>query len=94
MTPMLTSAQRRRLKVAYGSLERITPDAFVRLKAFVSRFTIADICGLADGGIKFVSTAANSILCDRGIRPESARLDHAIDLMVDRIQREQKEGAA
>lgn len=81
----MNRSQINQLRASYGSVNRCTIDAYDKLKTLCRALCTADQEQLADSGIRFVSTAANSVLCDRGIRPESARWEHAIDKITDSL---------
>lgn len=81
----MTNKQMNQLRASYASIGTITVDDYLRLKATIGRLGQSDIEQLAGSGIKFVNTAANSVLCDRKIRPESARWEHAIDTITDSL---------
>lgn len=78
----LTNAHLNALRAAYSTLGTCTIEGFEKLKALVGRFSVRDLEKLADSGIPFVDTAANSVLVDRGIRSEDARADHAADVIL------------
>jgi len=73
------------LRASYGSLRTITVEGYGRLKATIGQLPTRDIEQLADSGIKFVHIAANSVLCDRKVRPESSRWELAIDTVTDSL---------
>ena len=75
------TSQINRLRAAYSTLRTIQPEGLDRLKRTIGQLCTADIRQLAESGIPFVDTAANSLLVDRGVLPESARLDHAADVI-------------
>lgn len=77
----MNAAQINRLRAAYSTLRTIQPEGLDRLKRTIGQLCTADIRQLAESGIPFVDTAANSLLVDRGVLPESARLDHAADVI-------------
>lgn len=77
----MTPAQINRLRAAYSTINVCSIENFERLKATVGKLPASDIEQLADSGIRFIDTAANSVLCDRGIRSEDARIDHAADVI-------------
>lgn len=87
---MLTERQIQTLRAAYSTASTISIENFKRLKNTVGLLPVADIERLADSGIRFVHTAANSVLCDRGVRPESARFDHFVDLIAETLRSESK----
>lgn len=77
----MTPAQINRLRAAYSTINVCSIENFERLKATVGKLPASDIEQLADSGIRFIDTAANSVLCDRGIRPQDARVDHAVEVI-------------
>ncbi len=85
----LTPHQMNTLRSQFSSVKTITPEHHQRLKQTIGAFNPDTLAALADSGIPFIRTAANSVLCDRGIRPESARWEHAIDVITDSLMRQQ-----
>ena len=88
----MTRNQIAQLSAMFGNVRTIQPEHFDRLKAALSPLPVRSLEKLADSDARFVNTAANSLLCDRGIRPESARLDHAAVMIHRNLTR--KVGAA
>ena len=76
-----------RLRSSYSALTHITIEQRDKLKATVGRLPVADLEQIADSGIPFLDTAANSVLVDRGIRDEDARIRHAADKIFAKAQR-------
>lgn len=81
----MTPSQINKLRAAYSTIRKCSFENFERLKATVGKLPAADLEQLADSGIPFVETAANSVLCDKGIRPEDARIDHAADVIARKM---------
>ena len=88
-----TAKEINRLRAAYGSLNRITIEGYHSLKRTLGVLPQPALVQLADSRIPFIDTAANSVLIDKGIRPESARWDHAIDKVTDSILAEHANAA-
>ena len=81
----MNQSQINQLRAAYSSLKRITIEDFQRLKATLNNLKTSDLDKLVNARITFVSTAANSLMCDRKAKPESARWEHAIDTITDSL---------
>lgn len=71
------------LRAAYSGVSRCTPQNFDRLKAILRQLNNTELLQLRDSRIRFVSTAANSLLVDRGALPPSSRWDWYIEVVVD-----------
>ena len=80
------TSQINRLRAAYSTLKTIQPEGLDRLKRTIGQLCTADIRQLAESGIPFVDTAANSLLCDRGVLPEDARLDWAASKIANKMR--------
>lgn len=81
----LTPRQINTLRSAYASVKRCTPEQLKQMKRSLANLHPDSLAALASSGIPFVQTAANSVLCDKGIRPESARWEHGIDVATDSL---------
>lgn len=71
------------LRAAYSGVSRCSPQNFDRLKATLRQLNNTELLQLRDARIRFVSTAANSLLVDRGALPKSARWDRFVEVVVD-----------
>lgn len=81
----MNQAQIEILCQAYGKLQSISIEGHFRLKKLLSELPIKSLEALAESDVKFVNTAANSVLCDKGIRSESARFDHAAKIIAKSV---------
>ena len=77
----MNAQQMNKLFAGFGSVKTCSIENFNRLKATVSLLPVKDLEQLADSDIPFVNTAANSVLVDKGVRDEEARIDHAAKII-------------
>lgn len=81
-----TTKQLNTLRSTYGSLQTMTISDFERLKLTLSKLDNDQLEQLAKSGVKFIRTAANSLLVDRGVYPADARIDHAVDCITESLR--------
>jgi hypothetical protein len=81
----MNKAMVNQLRAAFAGAKRCTPEHFAKMKKTLSVLPDKHLHTLRDARIPFVSTAANSLLVDRGSLPKSARWDWAIEVVVDGI---------
>lgn len=77
-----------KLRAAYASVDRIDTEHFDKLKNIIRLLPERLIVAIADSDIRFCNTAANSHLVDVGKRPESARWEHAIDIVTNNLMKD------
>lgn len=82
---VFSAKEMNRLGACYNSLSTIPVEGYASLKRTIGSLPTKALEQLANSGIRFIGTAANSVLCDKGIRPESARWEHAIDTITDTL---------
>ena len=83
----MTKRQFSHLAAAYAGVKTVTPANFDKLKKAVAPLPVRDLRKMAKSGIPFIDTAANSVLVDAGVLPETARIDHAADVCIRRATR-------
>ena len=79
----MTKNQINKLFAEFATVKTISIENYRKLKAVVSFLPNAEIEKLANSAIRFVNTAANSVLVDRKIRSEDARIDHAARIICE-----------
>jgi len=77
----MDAKQMKKLFAGFATIKTCSIENFNRLKATVSMLPIKDVEQLADSDIPFVNTAANSVLVDKGVRDEDARIDHCARIL-------------
>ena len=86
MKMRLTGRQLAHLGLAYSRLDTITIENFKRLKGCIENLDTEALEQIADSNVRFVRTAANSLLVDRGIREPQARVDHAVNSIIESLR--------
>lgn len=66
----------------FRKLEAIPLEAVPKLRAIIHRAPDEALLAMISRKIKFCDTVANSELVSRGVFSESARMDHAVDVLM------------
>jgi hypothetical protein len=70
------------LDTQFKKLERIPLDAIPKLAEIIHRAPNDALLAMVKRHIRFCDTVANTELVERGILPTSAKMDHAIDVLM------------
>lgn len=90
----MTPTQVSQLVAAYANVRTCSVENFAKMKAILSGLPNRSLESLADSDARFVNTAANSILVDRGVRTIDAKIDHAARIIAREFVAEKIGGAA
>ena len=82
------------LSAAYSGIRSCSVENFAKMKAILSGMDNATLAKIADSDVRFVNTAANSVLVDRGVRTMEHKINHAARIIAENIYAETIGGAA
>jgi hypothetical protein len=82
------------LTAAYSGIRTCSVENFAKMKAVLANMPNRELEAIADSDARFVNTAANSVLVDRGVRTLDHKIDHAARVIAKSIHAETIGGAA
>ena len=91
---MKTAELVNKLEAAYAHIRSCSVENFATMKGILSGVDNTTLAKIADSDVRFVNTAANSVLVDRGVRTMEHKIDHAARVIAKSVHAETIGGAA
>lgn len=76
------------LSALFSGIRYCSVENFAKMKAVLAGMDSATLAKVADSDVRFVNTAANSVLVDRGVRTMDHKIDHAARVIAQSVHAE------